>query len=431
MKTDRSKIIIAAAAVLLILITLLFFLFRNNRKWVIEEVTFKARDGFELSSFLLKPSDPGKRKYPSVACFHQLSGNRDDFLTLFPHFARKGIVALAPNFVRQRANLSSKRITDLKDALKYLDSLGFTQKGKKGIITASFTVETGMYAIQNNPGVIADVIMSGPILREESRKWITKNSNLAIFNIASILDGNHYLLMEEYTARSLNPLSRNLFIEKEDTPFTLPAHGTFIFDEIPEIQSHIADFFAEVFGIENGAGGRIINPVPEHMITFYSTDNMPINATFRKPAEGSGLPALLIYPPESETRLYYTELIENLVERGVAVLAPNTKRACRKKTKINLCDMEVNGALNFLKNDPRIDRDKIAVLFPDFYHYFAIKAVNHNTLPVALIILMNFDHYREFLDMDHQGVKNGPPVRFIKTTEQHKILYNLIKYLNQ
>ena len=419
---------------LLIFLIILLFLFirnSNNKDWKIDEISFKARDGFEISALLLKPVKTRSTKFPSVACFHQLSGNRDDFLKLFPMFAKKGIVAIAPNFVRQRANLSTTRITDLKDTLKYLSSLEYTEKGKTGIITASFTVETGMYAIQNNPDVIADVIISGPILREESRKWLTRNTDLAIFNIASIFDGNHYLLMEEYSRRSLNPLSRNLFIKKEDAPFTLPAHGTFVFDELPEIQNHIADFFAEVFGIQNEADGVVINPVPENMITFYSTDNMPINATFRLPEGKSRVPAILVYPPESETRLYYKSLIQTLTDRGFAVLAPNTKRACRKRTKIKLCDMEVNGAINFLKRNKNIDADRIAVLFPGFYHYFAVKAVNNNELTVKLILLMNFEKFREFLEMERSMSENGPAIRFLKSTEQEKILFYLKKYLKK
>ncbi len=426
-----KKLLVLFFIAFISLILILIFNNADDKKWVIDEVTFKARDGFEISAFLLKPFNTRNRKYSSVACFHQLSGNRDDFLNLFPLFAKKGIIAIAPNFVRQKANLSNKRITDLKDTLKYLSSLEYTEKGKTGIITASFTVETGMYAIVNNADVIADVIISGPILREESRQWLTRNTDLAIFNIASILDGNHYLLMEEYTERSLNPLSRNLFIEKEETPFGLPAHGTFVFDEIPEIQDHIADFFAEVFGIEKETGGVISNPVPENMITFYSTDNMPINATFRKPEGESGVPAVLLYPPESETRLYYNDLIQTLIERGFAVLAPNTKRACRKKTKINLCDMEVNGAVNFLKSDKDIDPDRIAVLFPGFYHYFAVKAVNNNELPVKLVLLMNFKKFREFLEMEKSISENGPAIRFLKSNEQEKILFYLKKYLQK
>jgi len=430
-KGPLIKIILISFAVLIVAAFFYFLSLNSKKVWIIDEVTFKTRDGFELSSFLLRPENPGKRKYPSVACFHQLSGNRDDFLKLFPMFAKRGIIAFAPNFVRQRADLSPKRITDLKDALKYLSSLNYTEKGKVGIITASFTVETGMYAIQGNTDVIADVIISGPILRERSREWITRNTDLAIFNIASILDGNHYLLMEEYTARSLNPMTRNLFIKKKETPFTLPAHGTFVFDELPEIQVRIANFFAEVFGIKKYADGIIKNPVPENMITFFSTDNMPINATYRKPQKGSDIPALLIYPPESQTRLFYSDLIDILVKRGFAVLAPNTKRACRKKTKINLCDMEVNGALNFLKKDPDIDPERIAVLLPGFYHYFAVRAINSNELPVDLIILMNFGKFRRFLDLERPLSDNGPAVRFIRSSEKQKILFYLKKYLKK
>lgn len=434
-KPERNKrpavILVFLITILLAASLLLYLSIKKDNSWIIEEVTIKARDGFELSSFLLRPENPRGKRYPSVACFHQLSGNRDDFLKLFPLFAEKGIVALAPNFVRQRANLSPKRITDLKDALEYLSSLDYIKKEKTGIITASFTVETGMYAIQNNPDIIADVIISGPILREESRIWITKNTNLAIFNIASILDGNHYLLMEEYTARSLNPLSRNLLIEKKEAPFTLPAHGTFVFDEMPEILSHVADFFGEVFGIDEEEGGIIKNPVPENMITFFSTDNMPINATFRKPVGKSNTAAILLYPPESQTRLYYDDLINDLVRSGFAVLAPNTKRACRKKTKINLCDMEVNGAINYLKNDPEIDPEKIAVLFPGFYHFFAIKAVNNNELPVDLILLMNFERIKDSFNMEKVRIENGPVVKFIKNSEQYKIPFYMKKYLRK
>jgi len=418
--------------IVLVTSALIWFLINeNSRNWTIEEIFFRARDGFDLSAFLLRPVKPGSKKYPSVACFHQLSGNRDDFLDLFPLLAKKGIIALAPNFVRQRADLSSTRITDLKDTLAHLDSLEFTEKGKTGIITASFTVETGMYAIRNNPDVIANVIISGPILREKSRRWLTRNTNLAIFNIASIIDGNHYLLMEEYTQRSLNPLSRNLIIEKKEAPFTLPAHGTFVFDEIPEIRGHIADFFGEVFGIEEEAGGVVINPVPENMITFYSTDRMPIHATYVKPAGNGKAPAILMYPPESETRLYYSDLIRILTQRGIAVLAPNTKRACRKKTKINLCDMEVNGAIQHLQKDPDIDPRRIAVLFPGFYHYFAVKAVNNSELPAKLVLLMNFDRYRDFIDPERLGPGQTPAVKFLQKPDKEKILFYLMKYLNK
>ena len=108
-KNSRSIKIIILIFTLLFAVSLLVYLnIKKDRDWVIDEITFKTRDGFELSAFLLRPENPGKNKYPSVACFHQLSGNRDDFLKLFPMFAKKGIVALAPNFVRQKANLSPK-----------------------------------------------------------------------------------------------------------------------------------------------------------------------------------------------------------------------------------------------------------------------------------------------------------------------------------
>ena len=93
--------------------------------------------------------------------------------------------------------------------------------------------------------------------------------------------------------------------------------------------------------------------------------------------------------------------------------------------------MEVNGAINFLKSNKDIDGDRIAVLFPGFYHYFAVKAVNNNELPVQLVLLMNFEKFRGFLEMERSRSENGPAVRFLKSTEQEKILFYLKKYLKK
>ncbi len=93
--------------------------------------------------------------------------------------------------------------------------------------------------------------------------------------------------------------------------------------------------------------------------------------------------------------------------------------------------MEVNGALKFLKDDKDIDPDRIAILLPQFYHYFAVKAVNNNELPVRLTLLMNFERFRKYINMKKLIIENGPAVRFIRSTEQQKILFYMKKYLKK
>jgi len=359
-----------------------------SKSWIIDDIHFKAQDGFKLNAYLLRPKNPTGKK-PAVACLHQLSGNRDDFLKLFPYFAEAGIIAIAPDFPRQQPTFDPKRISDFRDTISFLEDLEYVDSDKLGIITASFSVETGLVAIRNKPNVIADVMISGPVLREDSRKWISLNSNLAIFTIASIYDGNHYLLFEECLARSLNPFSRKMFITKKEAPFVLPAHGTFVFDEIPQSMKEIQKFFLDVFEITDLEKQTIDNPVCKNLISFEATDGMPIYATFRLPKRNKKSPAVILYPPEFLSRTFYNSIIEDLISSGIAVLAPNTKRACRKLSKLQLCEREVNGAINFLSGFENIDTNRIAVLFPSFYYLYAKRVIEHREIPVKIIFLMD------------------------------------------
>ena len=57
--------------------------------------------------------------------------------------------------------------------------------------------------------------------------------------------------------------------------------------------------------------------------------------------------------------------------------------------------------------------------------------MNGSELPVKLILLMNFDKHREFLDPERLGPGKTPAVKFLRTPDQEKILYYLKKYLNK
>jgi len=262
---------------------------KTKNEWVLDDITFKAKDGFVLNAYYLHPKIKTKKRYPAVACLHQLWGNRDDFLKLFPYFAESGIIALAPNFPRQRPNLDPRRISDLRDAVDFLGDTDGVESNKIGIITASFTVETGLMAIRGNKNVIADVMISGPVLSENSKKWITRNSNLAIYAITSIFDQKpgfppfHHLIMEECLKRSLNPNSRSYFIKDKNNPFSIYAHGTFLFDEKPKSLGKLQGFFEDVFEIKNRENGIIKKKLPNNTVYFKSTDGFPVVATFKKP----------------------------------------------------------------------------------------------------------------------------------------------------
>jgi dienelactone hydrolase len=392
----RKKLIIGLL-LLIILAGAFVLIFRpfSSPPWVLEEVSFKARDGFKLEAFLLRPKKPGK-KYPAVACLHQLWGNRDDFLKFFPYLAESGIVAIAPNFPRQRPNLSPRRITDLRDTVDYLETLEWVDPEKLGIITASFSVETGLIAVRGKKNVIADVMISGPVLSEGSRKWVTQNSDLAIFTVSSIYDGKpgdppkHHLMMEELIARSLNPFSRSWFIDDKVNRFSIFAHGTFVFDEFPESLRKFQTFFEEVFGITERENGVIKRPLPKYTVYFTSKDGFPVAATFKQPRiKKAKIPAVILYPPQFRSRTFYDGVINPLISRGIAVLAPNTKRTCRARRTVHLCDKELGGAVAYLESIKSIDGERVGILLPSFYFLAAKELMEKGQLPVRTVFFMD------------------------------------------
>lgn len=403
-----KRIIVTATVLFIALLILVYFIFfhTGNQNWILDDIQFKARDGFVLDAYLLRPAVP-RRKYPAVACFHQLWGNRDDFLKLFPKLAEAGIVVLAPNFPRQQPTYDPKRISDLRNALDFLESIDYVDGQKLGMVTASFSVETGMTAINQKPNVIASVMISGQILRENSRKGLTHNSNLAIFNIASVHDGSHYLIMKECLARSLNPFSRSFFIEKQEDPFSIQAHGTFVFDEIPDSLDRIQQFFMDVFGIFLKNEKLIDKEVLKNTVYLSSTDGLPVVATLKLPeSPHHPVPAVILYPPQFKSRMYYDKLADRLAENGIAVLAPNTKRTCREPVKIHLCDKEIHGALQYILKDGRFDPSRIALVFPSFYFLIARKMIENREIPVKMVVMMEAGPNNYGINprkMDHAG----------------------------
>lgn len=363
----------------LIIFTIALLTMRCNFElplWIIEEITIKAQDGLPLEAYLLRPQLVSE-KYPAVICFHQCWGNRDDFLKLFPFFAEAGIIAISANYPRLAPTLDPRRHTDLANTIDYALSLDFIDKNRIGIITSSLSVNAGLIAIRNKKNVIADVMLSGPILDEESKKWLTINSNLAIFPITSIYDGYNHIFMKEYIRRNTNPYTRHLFLDDTSNRFSINAHGTFIFDEYPNSILKIQKFFMEVFNINKRNHGYLKKILPKDTIVFHAIDKMPIIATIKKPHKPTHS-AIILYPPRYQNRTFYSSYIEKLAEKNILVFAPNTKRTCRSENKLYLCEREIMGAVNYLSQNQNIN--KVIIVFPSFYFLAAKSLIANNKL---------------------------------------------------
>jgi len=434
MKLKKKSILLFF--LMLAMLILVFFLTTHSftNKWEISEIEFKARDGFPLHAYILKPKK-NEGRYPAVAALHQLWGNRDDFLKLFPFFAKKGIVVIAPDFPRQRPNLNFNRISDLRDTVDYLEKLKYVDSSRIGIITSSFSVDTGLMAVKNKSNVIADVMLSGPVISEDSKKWITRNAKLSIFTVTSVYDekpgqpAHHHLIMEELLKRSLNSRSKGKFIKDKKNRFSIFAHGTFVFDEMPETISEVTDFFSDVFGIKSNSEGKFRNSIPYHGVEFKSLDGFPVIGTFKTPEViKDKIPAVILYPPQFQNRRYYNELVSRFIARGIAVLAPNTKRTCRRCGTLHLCDKEVGGAVSFLKEKKFIDMNRVGILIPSFYYLFAEKMYLEQQLPFKVVIFMETGEMN--YGLNPKNFKAGKYRSFfVKKRDFDKILYIFRKKL--
>lgn len=356
--------------------------------WIIEEISYHAQDGFELKAWFLRPRVING-KYPAVACFHHAWGNRDDFLKLFPYFAESGIIAISPNLPRELPNYDPTRFQDLTDTINYLETLTYVDAKRIGMVTSSLSVNTGALAIQGKPNVIADVMLSGPIMNEDTRKWLTINSDLALFIVVSKYEAPNYDLMREYYARSLHPLTRAYFIDNPEKKFVVENHGIYLFDTYPSTLPKTQQFFKDVFHIQSKNYGYLKKPLPANTVYIPSSDGFPFFATFALPKyKISNVPAVILYPPRYQSRTYYDKLVNKLLSKGIAVLAANNKRTCRYADTEFLCDREIKGAVNYLLSSRKIDKKRTAIVFPSPYFLTGKSLVINNQLPLNKVIFV-------------------------------------------
>lgn len=397
-------LVVLITAIVLSLFIIAVHIRQNRNAWIIENIHYKVRDGFELEAFLLRPKEI-KAKYPMVVCFHHAWGNRDDFLKLFPYFADAGIIAISPNLPRQLPNLDPKRFLDLIDTLKYVETINYVDKDRIGIVTSSLSVNTGAIAITGKQNIKGAVMLSGPIMDEGSRKWLTIDSDLALLIMVSKYEGANYLLMQEYYQRSLNPLSKAIFIDNKEKTFVVEYHGTYLLDTYPDSIPQIQKFFMEVFNMQSLSMAHLKNYLPENTVIFNSSDGLPIFATFALPEnKKKNIPAVVLYPPRFKSRTYYDKLVKNLNAKGIAVLAPNNKRTCRYKDAEFLCDREIQGALNFLNSRDNIDKNRTAIVFPTAYFLAGKFLLINNKLTMKKVIFAEDE--RDTYEVDPRGLKH-------------------------
>ncbi len=376
--------------IIFILLVNLIFISCNKKSgdnWELIEDSFAAKDGFVLSCNILRPKKV-KEKLPAVLCVHQLWGNRDDFLKLYNDLVKRGIVALAPDYPRQRPTLDFRRVSDINDSIAYLKTLPYVDSNRIAVITASFSVETGSMAIKGDKGVKALVMISGQVLSEFTRRWFTLNPSLAILNIASYYEGNHHFIMEECLARSLNPLSKNIFFTDKENKYSIWGHGTFSFDEFPHITAKIGDFLMKSLRSKKTSAKGFNEKFKDSRVEIISKDGFPVYATFKfkQDVKDKERQAVILYPPQFYNRRYYNSLIEKLYLKNFVVLAPNTKRTCRFNHKLHFCEKEVGGAVDYLKKYSFIKHK--TVVFPAFYFKYAKKAVEEGQLDVDKIVFI-------------------------------------------
>lgn len=415
-------------AVVIFWIIILAVVCQNNKKgkWVIEDITYVARDGLEIRAYLLKPVII-RRAYPAVVCIHHAWGSRDDYLKLFPKLSSAGIIALSPDLVRHKPSFKKERYQDIIDSISYVKLLSYVDKDKTGIITSSLSVNTGAIALNYEMNVKAFVMLSGPIINEGQRKVLTRNTDLAIFAIISKYEGNVYHLMREYFARNANPLSRYLFLDNVEKKLKVEEHGTFLFDTHPEIVGLIGKFLIDAFGIKKISNGKIEKFPPLDTVEFNSTDKFPVYATYYSVRDNNK--GVLLYPPRYKSRLYYERIGQKLKEEGVNVMIANNKRTCRYSDEEYLCDREIKGAVDFLIGNKGIKGDRIIGVFPAAYFIAIDRLLERKQMNLNKIILIGKPDANAYIDpLRLQSKFNN--VIYIDSMDKNnllKVLLQLIK----
>ncbi len=402
----------------------------SNEKWLMDDVYLKMRDGFRIKAYVVRPEKNGKIKYPAVVCFHQLWGNRDDYIKLMPFLARKRIVTVVPMLVRQRPNFSPKRFTDLRDTINFVKNLSYVDNKRIGIIGASFSVESGMRILIGDRDIKSAVLISGALTDLNSRKWITLNTDLALLFITSIYDSkptdpaHHHLLFLEAYMRSLNPFTDTFFIKDKSNPYGIYAHGTFVFDEKPEVMTKIASFLSKTLKSHSSTKRVTIkNYPPDNLVEFKSTDGFPVFATFLKGEfKKSGI---IIYPPKFHNREYYYEMGHKLNKMGYNVLLPNIKRTCREHRTVYLCKRELNGAYEFVRK--RISpRSKVILVLPSFYFLAGKVLIDKNHLKSKYIIFYETGMFNYGINPS-KIKKQGYKLKYIHRLSIKKIVRFILK----
>ncbi len=417
--------------IVILFIVLILYVSCSNflrNEWVIEDITYQAKDGLKIRAYLLKPKVI-KGVYPAAVCIHHAWGNRDDYLKLFPNLASAGIITISPDLIRHKPSFNKERYEDIIDTINYIKKIAYVNSNKIALVTSSLSVSTGAIAISNDLSVKAFIMLSGPIINESARKMLTRNTDLAIFPIISKYETNNYYMMQEYLARNLNDKSRFIFLDNEEKEFKVEEHGTYLLDTHPEILQQIEKFLRDVFELPYKREGVIKHKIPVNTIEFKSTDNFPVFATFYPPANNESK-TVLFYPPRYRSRLFYEDIILKLRKSSVGIMVPNNKRTCRYDEMEILCDREIKGAIDFLDKSKGIPKNNIIAVFPAAYFLAVEKLLMKNELQIKKVVLIGKPDPNAYIDPEYL-VKKFSNIVYLNKYDQKKLITTLFELMEQ
>jgi dipeptidyl aminopeptidase/acylaminoacyl peptidase len=183
-----------------------------------------------------------------------------------------------------------------------------------------------------------------------------------------------------------------------------PAYPSDIWElNLHTLETNVHPSFSEESILEK----KLVEPVP---IYFRSFDNLLIQSFYYKPKESGKKFPVVIYihgGPESQSRATFQPLLQILLNKGYAVLTPNVRGSTGfGKTFSHLDDgrkrmdavKDLISLVAWLKQEPNIDPDRIAVLGGSYGGFMVLAAISHYPkLWAAAVDIVGISSLRSFL----------------------------------
>lgn len=136
-------------------------------------------------------------------------------------------------------------------------------------------------------------------------------------------------------------------------------------------------------------------------IEFTTTDNIKISATYQLPKNIKKAPAVILIHQGGSTREEWKELTlwNKLIENGYAILAYDVRlhgKSAKDEGSIydlfnnsKRAPLDLKAAINFLKKDKRIDKDRIGIIGASIGGNLAVVAAGLDDYNVKSVVVMS------------------------------------------